>query len=73
MLFWQGCNKGTVGVGVFNAERWIDSVVDVVRVNERIVYVKLMIGKQFGKGILSMMTWALYSMQYSIVVYTSHG
>ena len=41
--FWQGCNKGTVGVGVFIAERWIDSFVNVVRVNERIMYV---IGKQ---------------------------
>ena len=26
--------------------RWIDSVVNVVRVNERIMYVKLVIGKQ---------------------------
>ena len=33
-LFWQGCNKGTAGVGVFIAERWIDSVVNVVRVNK---------------------------------------
>ena len=32
-FFWQGCNKGTAGVGVFIAERWIDSVVDVVIVN----------------------------------------
>ena len=45
-FFWQGCNKGTAGVGVFITERWIDSVVDVVRVNERIMYVKLVIGKQ---------------------------
>ena len=45
-FFWQGCNKGTAGVGVFIAERWIDSVVDVVRVNERIMYVKLVIGKR---------------------------
>ena len=37
-FFWQGCNKGTAGVGVFIAERWIDSVVNVVRVNERIMY-----------------------------------
>ena len=44
-LFWQGCNKGTAGVCVFIAERWIDSVVDVVRVNERIMYVKLVIRK----------------------------
>ena len=33
-FFWQGCNKGTAGV--FIAERWIDSVIDVVRVNEPI-------------------------------------
>ena len=40
-FFWQDCNKGTAGIGVFIAERWIDNVVDVVRVNERIMYVKL--------------------------------
>ena len=44
-LFWQVCNKGNSGVGVFIAERWIDSVVNVVRVNEQIMYVKLVIGK----------------------------
>ena len=33
-FFWQGCNNGTAGVGVFISGRWIDSVVDVVRVNE---------------------------------------
>ena len=31
---------------MFIAKRLIDRVVDVVRVNERIMYVKLMIGKQ---------------------------
>ena len=30
----------------FFAERWIESVVNVVRVNERIMYVKLVNGKQ---------------------------
>ena len=35
------------GLVVFIAERWIDSVVDVVRVNEQmIMYVKLAIRKQ---------------------------
>ena len=33
-------------MGVFIAGRWIDSVVNVVRVNERIMYVKLVNGKQ---------------------------
>ena len=40
-FFWQGCNMGTAGVGVFIAERWIDSVVGVVRVNEWIMYVNI--------------------------------
>ena len=44
--YWQGSNKRTAGVGVFIAERWIDRVVDMVRVHERIMYVKLVIGKQ---------------------------
>ena len=34
---------GGAGVAVLIAERWIDSVVDVVRVNERIMYMKLVI------------------------------
>ena len=38
--------KGTAGVGVIIAERWIHSVVDVVRLNERIMYVKLVIGSK---------------------------
>ena len=50
-FFWQGCNKGTAGVCLFIAERWIDSVVDVVRVNERIIYVKLVIGKQIVNSV----------------------
>ena len=45
-FFWQGCNKGTAGGGVFIAEKLIDSVIDVVRVNERTMYVKLVIVKQ---------------------------
>ena len=44
-LFWQGSNKGTAGVGVFIAERWMDSVVNVVRVNERIILSRLMLHK----------------------------
>ena len=42
-FFWQGCNKGTAGFGVFIVEIWIDSV---VRVYERIMYVKLLIRNQ---------------------------
>ena len=40
-LFWDGGDKGPDGVGVSFTERWIDSVIDVVRVNKRNMYVKL--------------------------------
>ena len=33
---------------MFIAEIWVDSVVNVVRFNKRIMYVKLVIGKQIG-------------------------
>ena len=45
-FIWQCCNKGTAGVGVFVVEILINSVVDVARVNERIMYMKQLIGKQ---------------------------
>ena len=35
------------------AESWIDSVVDVVRVNVRIMYVKLVIGKHIVNSVLA--------------------
>ena len=35
-FFWQGCNTGTAGVGVFIAERWIDSVVVVVVCHDQV-------------------------------------
>ena len=47
-IFWQSSNKGTVGVDVFITERWIDSVVNVARVNEGIMDAKRVIGKQIG-------------------------
>ena len=50
-FFRKGCNKGAAGVGVFIAERWIDSVVNVFRVNERIMYVKLVNGKQIVNSV----------------------
>ena len=40
-FFWQVCNKWTAGDGVFNAERWIDSVVYRIRVNKQSMYMKL--------------------------------
>ena len=34
-LFWSGNSKGTAGVGVFVAEKWIEKVFEVKRVSDR--------------------------------------
>ena len=44
-LFWIGNDKGTGGVGIFLAEKWVDKVIDVNRVSERIILLKLMVGE----------------------------
>ena len=38
-LFWIGNSTGYGGVGIFIAEKWIDKVIDVKRVNDRIIVV----------------------------------
>ena len=43
-FYWMGCEEGVGGVGVLVAERWIEKVIEVRRVNERILVVRLMIG-----------------------------
>ena len=45
-FFWQGCPDGTAGVGVLVAERWVDQVVSVTRVNARLMAVKLVVGER---------------------------
>ena len=44
-LFWKGCSEGVSGVGVIVSEEFIDKVVEVTRVNERLMMVKLIVGK----------------------------
>ena len=44
-FFWVGCEEGLAGVGVLVAAKWIDSVVEVRRVNERVMVLRLAIGK----------------------------
>ena len=45
-LFWIGNSTGYGGVGIFIAEKWVDKVIDVKRVNDRIIVVKFLIGKR---------------------------
>uniref|UniRef100_UPI00358F5306 craniofacial development protein 2-like n=1 Tax=Myxine glutinosa TaxID=7769 RepID=UPI00358F5306 len=42
---WQGCPEGMNGVGVLFSEEFVDSVVSVTRVSDRLMMVKMMIGK----------------------------
>ncbi|KAK3893367.1 hypothetical protein Pcinc_002801 [Petrolisthes cinctipes] len=44
-LFWIGNDKGTGGVGIFLAEKWVDKVIEVNRVSNRIIQMKLMVGE----------------------------
>ena len=40
----QGCKDGNAGVGFLISDRWIDRIIDVKRVNERIMCLKVLIG-----------------------------
>jgi len=44
-LFWQGCKDSNAGVGFLVSRRWLDSVVDVKRVNERVMPLKVSVGE----------------------------
>ena len=42
-LFWMGSEAKTDGVGIFVAEKWVDSVVSVERHSERILVLKMVL------------------------------
>ena len=44
-FFWSGNPGGTNGVGILLAEKWIDSVFEVLRASDRIIMLKMIIGK----------------------------
>ena len=44
-FFWVGCEEGVSGVGILVAEKWINHVVEVRRVNERVMVLRLAIGR----------------------------
>ena len=44
-FLWQGSEDGTAGVGVLVAEKWVDQILSVNRVNERIMLLKVVNGK----------------------------
>ena len=44
-VYYKGCKKGTAGVGIMVAERWINKVIEVKRFTERIMLLRVLIGK----------------------------
>jgi hypothetical protein len=44
-LFGQRCKEGMAGVGVLVAERWVEKVIEVRRVCEGIVLLRVAVGK----------------------------
>ena len=44
-LFWMGCEKGIHGVGMLVADRWIEKVLDVKRPSERLMVVRVIVGR----------------------------
>ena len=43
-LFWMGSKAKTDGVGIFVAQKWVDSVVSVERHSERVLVLKMVLG-----------------------------
>ena len=44
-FFWMGCSRGIHGVGLLVAERWIEKVLEVRRVSERLMVVRVIVGR----------------------------
>ena len=45
VMFWSGNDNATGGVGVLLAEEWWEKVFEVVRVSDRIILIRMTIGK----------------------------
>ncbi|XP_065315777.1 uncharacterized protein LOC135924611 [Gordionus sp. m RMFG-2023] len=45
-FFWQGGNDGKAGVGVLVAEKLVDKVVEVRRLDNQIMVIKMIIGRK---------------------------
>ena len=43
-FFWKGCEGGVSGVGVLVAEKWVSNVIEIRRVSERMMLVRVRVG-----------------------------
>ena len=54
-FFWQGCKDCNAGVGLLISDRWIDRIIDVKRMNECIMCLKVLIGEKLITCICAIM------------------
>ena len=44
-FFWMGCDEGTAGVGFLVEESWVERVIEVKRVSERLMVLRVRVDK----------------------------
>ena len=44
-IHWVDCKNGVSSVGKLIADKWVDKVIEVRRVNERMLVIRVMVGK----------------------------
>ena len=53
-FLWAGCEEGLAGVGILGAEKWIEKVIEVKRISERIMVLRLRV--TVGKSVLNIVS-----------------
>ena len=54
-FLWQGCPKRIYRVGVIVLEKFVDKIVEVKRMSERLMEVKLVVGERMMNTIIFML------------------
>lgn len=44
-FFWKGCRQGLAGVGILVSDKWTEKVLEVKRISERIMLLRVIVGK----------------------------
>src|SRR5664279_5463849 len=48
-FFWIGCEEGISGVGILVAEKWIEDVIEVKRINDILMVLRVRVGTPVGQ------------------------
>ena len=54
-FFWFGNIKGTGGIGLIISKKWLDKILNVKQVNDRLMMIKILVG---NKGLAIISTYA---------------